>query len=1174
MRYKLTHIKAWILSAFLICSTWGTLNAQHSSIAGRVIDAENGEPIPGVNVFLAQSTRGTTSDANGEYTIDHLSSGPYEVIVSIIGYKSESQSIEIGADRSNRVVDFRLSSEVYDLGPIEVAAQAPRKWKRRLRTFEKYFLGESRSADATEILNPFALSFESAGGVLTARASEPITMENTYLGYRVTFMLDRFRFDQSLQTLQYDGNAYYEELTPVDEEQGRDWVRNRENTYYGSVQHLLWSVINNRTKEEGFTLKIDKRINAPASQDIPDFELTDAKEFVELTDTPSKYRISFNHYLYVTYQNRNAKFSFRLRNREPDRQISWISMHSGQGYIHENGSVYSPGPLRIHGYLNTKRIADRLPVDYIESLQRSSTTAPGTPLASSASGSSYDTVRASFPQESNWLISVSTASMEPVVELMKKREWKKAIDILDSLVDEDPGYLEARYYRGIANREMAKFHTLAEFEHWQNGINDFKYILSKDSTFNDVLYQYALYCRVPLEQNKYRDQNIRFADAIRMGHEQIRLRPDLPEQQYNLFSLYSRFVRNTRSQDALNWLREDSSSHSKYFEGVVLAREGQLKEAGLIYESLLNDSQTFPVQPILLSLARLRYEQREPMIAEAYLEKAINEISHPLHAAFVFNDFKYIVNNQELETYQTLRSPDQFIQFFHALWARRDPMPAFEHNVRLEEHYRRLAVAEQDYTYDGYKLWLDTPEQGGQLDFPAPYFINDRFNDKGLIYIRHGEPDERISTVSPGISDNFNTSLGIAGKKSVFGPKEQSYRATWVPNESWKYQREDFTYHFVIAEGASGNNWRLTSSLTNIDMLEDRMHWGGSYLQMAKAAQQADEQRLSSNNPAFSEANANGRFEEFDDQNNQAASLDMNDFLDMETGREVQMEASKLAVQTGLQTDRHTWADTLESFSFPVIATAFRGSKEGYSDLLLHMALPANMGSGNDQPDSLRYEVGVALHDTLWTERLNDRTIFSIPAQANNTTASVHSIEFSVPPEDYHIALHSQLQNSPKLGAYSFTKEIPNYDLPELSISDLLIAYSITPTSDEYPINRSQLKIVPNPFQRVEIKEPFHLYYEIYNLTYGADDQTSYSISYSIETESQARKLLGLGRKKDAAVLSIETSGESVSSSPIEYAQIDVSNIEPGRYILSVEIVDNNTGIATQRMAQIEIYER
>ena len=43
--------------------------AIYGKIAGRVVDAATGDPLPGVNVVLDGTTQGTATDMDGEYVI-------------------------------------------------------------------------------------------------------------------------------------------------------------------------------------------------------------------------------------------------------------------------------------------------------------------------------------------------------------------------------------------------------------------------------------------------------------------------------------------------------------------------------------------------------------------------------------------------------------------------------------------------------------------------------------------------------------------------------------------------------------------------------------------------------------------------------------------------------------------------------------------------------------------------------------------------------------------------------------------------------------------------------------------------------------------------------------------------------------------------------------------------
>ncbi|RKY52761.1 MAG: TonB-dependent receptor, partial [Candidatus Neomarinimicrobiota bacterium] len=58
-------------------------------IAGRVVDAKTGEPIPGANIWLEGTSLGSASDNNGSYFIINVPPGDYTIIAQVIGYKIE-----------------------------------------------------------------------------------------------------------------------------------------------------------------------------------------------------------------------------------------------------------------------------------------------------------------------------------------------------------------------------------------------------------------------------------------------------------------------------------------------------------------------------------------------------------------------------------------------------------------------------------------------------------------------------------------------------------------------------------------------------------------------------------------------------------------------------------------------------------------------------------------------------------------------------------------------------------------------------------------------------------------------------------------------------------------------------------------------------------------------------
>uniref|UniRef100_UPI0035937B7E SusC/RagA family TonB-linked outer membrane protein n=1 Tax=Persicitalea sp. TaxID=3100273 RepID=UPI0035937B7E len=92
----------------------GLVFAQAPSITGKVTDQASAG-LPGVNVLVSGTNRGTTTDANGNYTIAAASDA--SLVFSYIGY--ETQTLAVG---SRSVVDVQLAEESKNLTEVIVTA--------------------------------------------------------------------------------------------------------------------------------------------------------------------------------------------------------------------------------------------------------------------------------------------------------------------------------------------------------------------------------------------------------------------------------------------------------------------------------------------------------------------------------------------------------------------------------------------------------------------------------------------------------------------------------------------------------------------------------------------------------------------------------------------------------------------------------------------------------------------------------------------------------------------------------------------------------------------------------------------------------------------------------------------------------------------------------------------
>ncbi len=89
--------------------------------------------------------------------------------------------------------------------------------------------------------------------------------------------------------------------------------------------------------------------------------------------------------------------------------------------------------------------------------------------------------------------------------------------------------------------------------------------------------------------------------------------------------------------------------------------------------------------------------------------------------AWISEDVHYIAEVHERTAFMRLHTDEERDNFIEQFWLRRDPDPATEINEFKNEHYRRIAYANNRYAANGQPGWR---------------------SDRGRIYIEHGPPDE------------------------------------------------------------------------------------------------------------------------------------------------------------------------------------------------------------------------------------------------------------------------------------------------------------------------------------------------------------------------------------------------------------------------------------------------
>ena len=99
---------------------------------------------------------------------------------------------------------------------------------------------------------------------------------------------------------------------------------------------------------------------------------------------------------------------------------------------------------------------------------------------------------------------------------------------------------------------------------------------------------------------------------------------------------------------------------------------------------------------------------------------ALARIPNP-YENWLKEDVAYIIDDRERAAFKSLQTNEEREKFIEQFWERRDPTPGTLENEFKEEHYRRIAYANEHFASDFLPGWK---------------------TDRGMIYIVYGPPDE------------------------------------------------------------------------------------------------------------------------------------------------------------------------------------------------------------------------------------------------------------------------------------------------------------------------------------------------------------------------------------------------------------------------------------------------
>lgn len=331
-------------------------------VTGRVIDSTSREPLQGASVFCQNTTSGTITNKEGEFSLQ-LKSGGYELIISFTGYQTREVRI---SNSDNSPLQIVLAKEEKSMGEVVIRSSNEVKdgWEKYGKFFLENFIGSTPNAALCTLQNPEAVHFYyyKKSDKLKVLATEPIVIANKALGYSIRYQLDSFMYYYKTQISLYRGYSLFSEMEGSFQDR-QTWSDNRKKAYYGSKLHFMRSYYDSTLKENNFEIAMLDESNATKFNVVQNpYDTT----YYLVYDSTFESEVFYPRKISITYKKKPEPEyvqKFKLPKNVP-AEISYIDLHDAI-VIKENGYFYDQKDWINQGYWSWKNLADLLPYDYI-----------------------------------------------------------------------------------------------------------------------------------------------------------------------------------------------------------------------------------------------------------------------------------------------------------------------------------------------------------------------------------------------------------------------------------------------------------------------------------------------------------------------------------------------------------------------------------------------------------------------------------------------------------------------------------------------------------------------------------------------------------------------------------------------------------------------------------------
>ena len=513
--------------------------------------------------------------------------------------------------------------------------------------------------------------------------------------------------------------------------------------------------------------------------------------------------------------------------------------------------------------------------------------------------------------------------------------------------------------------------------------------------------------------------------------------------------------------------------------------------------------------------------EREKRKREERLRK---ELEGPFRK-WLSEDVTYIITDEERQAFKRLATDEEREQFIEQFWLRRDPTPDSAENEFKEEHYRRIAYANERFA-SGIPGWK---------------------TDRGRIYIAYGPADEVESHPSGGTYERPIEEGG--GTTSTF------------PFEKWRYRwiegiGTDVMIEFV--DPTMTGEYRMTMDPSEKDALLYVPNAGLTlYEQMGMSSKadrfsRTDGTRLGTGMmPLPNRMNQFERLQQFANLQKPPAIK----FKDLEAAVTSTVKYNLLPLKVRADYMRMTTSTILTNVTAQLEKKDLQfGDKEGVSKAVVNIY---------GRITSMSRRVVNVFEDVVTVEVPTELL------QEASKGSSLYQKSIPLPPGTYRLNLVVKDIVGGNMTNYEMALNVPRYEEEKLGNSSLVLADLIekVPTKSigtgQFVIGAT--KVRPRITETFKRNEKMGIYLQLYNFVPDEKTQKPNAVvQYEVVRNGSNEKIFEFSEEVQ------KMDGASAQQYTIEKL-LPLQNLEPGDYTLRLKVTDKNNNTTLTPSATFKI---